>query len=190
MKHPSLQKVCNLLLLLWLSMAASCAKLELPGEDNGVGEPGGGDVASADTSSALTVAEFSAAPLDEMVWVQGYIVGYLSGTTLSSACYTAEGAGDTNLLLGTAADTQDVEESIPLQLPKDTGIRELLSLSAHPEYLGRRVYVYGACRKYFGVKGLKPVYDFVFPAADAEAGGAETSLYIDMATSPEVVEAD
>lgn len=120
MKHASLQIVCNLLLLLWLSMAASCTKLELPGEGNGGGEPGGGDVASADTSSALTVAEFSAAPLDEMVWVQGYIVGYLSGTTLSSACYTAEGAGDTNLLLGTAADTQDVEESIPLQLPKDT----------------------------------------------------------------------
>lgn len=90
--------------------------------------------------------------------VRGYIVGYVSGSRLSSAKFGLPETVNTNLLLADSPDEADPARCFPVFLQQKIGglpFREMINLRDHPEYLGRRVEVGGWIETYFGVNGIK-----------------------------------
>ncbi len=110
---------------------------------------------------AFSVAEIlTGTHTDEIVWAKGYIVGYASGTTLSSAVFGLPEAGaNTNFLLANTPDETSTKAVVPVQLPQGT-LRDLLNLYDHPELLGQQILIEAKVQKYFGVPGLKNMYAF------------------------------
>ena len=99
------------------------------------------------------------------LWVCGYVVGYVKGSSMSSVTLTA-GDKETNLVLADKKDVTDVSKMMPIQLSKSTKdcleVREQLNLSANPDNLHKRIKVHGNVEKYMGVWGMKDVDDFAF----------------------------
>lgn len=99
---------------------------------------------------------------DKMVWVTGYIVGYINTfdgdyakLREKSAVFSASGAPNSNLMLAMTPDETNWERCIPVQLAYGTSGRDL-SLANHPEYLGRQVTLQGTSgTKYLSVYGLR-----------------------------------
>ena len=91
--------------------------------------------------------------------VTGYIVGYVSGTSLgtngANCVFSASGEiVNTNLLLADDADETDYTKCLVVQLP-DNGVRGALNLQDCPNNLKKRVVLTATLVKYFGVAGLK-----------------------------------
>ena len=89
------------------------------------------------------------------IWIKGYIVGCNTGSTIESASFTAENAADSNILIADSPTEKDVLKCIHVQLPSGTDIRGALSLSSHPDNLGRAVLLRGDLESYFASTGLK-----------------------------------
>lgn len=90
-----------------------------------------------------------------LVWVEGYVVGYVNGATLESGCVFGstidEGTLNTNILLANAADVTDYTATLPIQLPKGV-VRENMQIA---DVYGKQVAVQGMIVKYFSVAGIK-----------------------------------
>lgn len=99
----------------------------------------------------------------EDCWVEGVIVGYVSGMTMDGAVFgaTGEEVSATNILIAASADVTDIEACIPVQLPSGN-VRSSLNLKDNPGNLGRTVTLHGNREKYFSVTGLKSVDAFAF----------------------------
>ena len=102
-------------------------------------------------------------------WVgPAVIVGYVSSTQLTAktACFTASGASQTNILVGTSADEDDYLNCIPVQLSTSSTamqtVRSACNLSDNPGVLGCRAKFYGKIQTYFSVIGLKSVSNYTF----------------------------
>lgn len=100
-------------------------------------------------------------------WVTGYIVGYVSSTTLSenTVRFTADGAPATNILIADTPDPSSCDECMPIQLKTGTtyiSARLALNLSDNPSNLGRKILAKGIVRKYFGTVGLQNTRQFSF----------------------------
>ena len=137
----------------------------------------GGEVdADGSKEHPYSVSDVMSGSLSGSVWVVGYIWGQpASGTSLKS-----EPDADTAIALGDAAEP-DGSAFMPAQL-KDADIRTYLGLATNPEYIGRRVKIFGKIDTYFGVTAIKPVTDFEFidtpddPIAVTGVSLSETSL--------------
>lgn len=90
-----------------------------------------------------------------LVWVEGYVVGYVNGATLESGCVFGstidEGTLNTNILLANAAGVTDYTATLPIQLPKGV-VRENMQIA---DVYGKQVAVQGMIVKYFSVAGIK-----------------------------------
>lgn len=120
--------------------------------------PGTGD----NNNDVLTVAQ-AIANNSGKAWVEGYIVGWIDGMTLSSgAKFDNEATAKTNLLVADSANETNVSNCIPVQLPSGDA-RNALNLQDNPSNYGKKVKLYGSLEKYFGAPGLKSVtkYEFV-----------------------------
>ena len=102
-------------------------------------------------------------------WVgPAVIVGYVSSAQLTAktACFTASGASQTNILVGTSADEDDYLNCVPVQLSTSStamqAVRSACNLSDNPGVLGQRAKFYGKIQTYFGVIGLKSVSNYTF----------------------------
>ena len=99
-------------------------------------------------------------------WVMGYIVGYADGSMKNSVFGIEAPEGkevlDTNILLAASADETDAANCIPVQLSKQFDMREVLSLKAVPENLGKKLWIQGEFITYFSVPGVKNVTDWSF----------------------------
>lgn len=95
----------------------------------------------------------------DYAWVEGYIVGYIPGVSLSEACFDCNGTITSNILLGDDITEIDISKCIPIQLVPASAARINLNLQDHPENFHRKVRVYGTLSKYFGVPGVKNVSD-------------------------------
>lgn len=102
------------------------------------------------------------------VWVQGYIVGWIKGSSYSGAQFSAEGAGNTNLLIADSPTEKDVMNCMPVQLPGNSTTREDLNLQTHPENLGRKVKLAGDITYYFKTTGLKNANAYKWADATGE----------------------
>lgn len=98
-------------------------------------------------------------------WVEGYIVGYVSGTSMKSAQLFKTGSKETNIII--ASDTINIEASDCVPIGLSTGssyidTRKALNLKDNPDILKRKVKILGSICKYMGVAGLKNARDFKF----------------------------
>lgn len=172
-------------LLVW-GLCGACQKVELPSEEDseqsgsGGEHPGGKPSDGEETPlppgyiEAFSVADvlktYGGVDLesDYEAGVVGYIVGSCTGTTMSSALFSTEGASASNLLIADAKGETDIERCLPVELKKGSEVREGLNLAAHPENMGKRVFVYGLVKSYFRVVGLKStaLYEWI-----ADEGG-------------------
>ena len=171
-------------LMLILFFAASCEPTSLSDEDEGeqevVDENATSDDAQQDLpADTLTVAEAQSATLDSAVVVKGYIVGYVPGTQLSSAYFSAPSAENTNILLADDVNETNPQNCLPVQLTKDSDARAFFNLIDHPERFHQYVVVKGTLAEYFKVRGVKSATSFAVltaPSASSEqSGGAKDS---------------
>lgn len=103
-------------------------------------------------------------------WVKGYIVGACNGQVFADAIIgTTEGiTGATNIVIAPAANTTEIAECVPVQLP--TGkVREALNLVDNPTNLGKEVLVYGNIYAYFNNPGVKNVTDYKLDPSAVDA---------------------
>lgn len=98
------------------------------------------------------------------VWLEGYIVGYVSGTSMSSAAFRT-GDKQSNIILAENPMVKQADKCVPIQLSVSPAaceeVRNALNLASNPRRLGTKVRVYGDIRKYMSVAGMKNVRKFV-----------------------------
>jgi len=93
-------------------------------------------------------------------WVKGYIVGYADLSVEpylvneTTAMFTAENAGNTNLLIAAEPEVTDYHDCLSIQLPKGL-VRDRLNLQDNAGNLGKGIYLFGDVQNYAGIKGLK-----------------------------------
>ena len=95
--------------------------------------------------------------------VTGYIVGTINGQVYEEGCvFSGRATTVTNLLIADKADETDVDNCMPVQLPK-TAIRDALNLVDNPQNYKKKVALTGSIEKYFGIAGLKSTsaYEFI-----------------------------
>ena len=158
-------------------------------------QPGGGDDQPGNsdpgevTGNGSADAPFSVAAVIKGstgtdVWVEGYIVGSVSGASLSGASFSATSTQASNLLIAASADENNIDNCIPVQLVAGTAPRTALNLVDNPGVYKMRVVLKGNIEKYFGVNGLKSVSEYVLdgevpstpPSADANIFKAVTTI--------------
>lgn len=121
------------------------------------------------------------------VWIQGYIVGYASASTVASATFSA-GDKATNILLADNPFETDYNRCVPVQLSTSTkankDVRNALNLSSHADVLGKKVQIYGNLAKYMSAIGLKNTtkYSFLEDDFDYEAYHEEQNQHQDTPT--------
>lgn len=107
--------------------------------------------------NALEIGDLSAYNGAKDVWVAGYIVG----GDLSSSKIKLEPpfTKDTHVAIAASASAATREECAAVELPKGA-MRDELNLVAHPENLGKKLYVKGNIQDYYGYPGIKSVKDY------------------------------
>ncbi|MCM1370059.1 MAG: DUF6359 domain-containing protein [Candidatus Amulumruptor caecigallinarius] len=134
-----------------------------------VPEPEGGVVGTGAWDNPMTAWQASIGSVNYTIptpWVKGYIVGYIvagdGGVVLSesTAAFTAENAGNTNLLIATDKDETDWTMCATVQLPAGA-VRDALNLQTNPDMLGKEVCVRGTVgEKYCGAYGVRDLIDY------------------------------
>lgn len=99
------------------------------------------------------------------VWVEGYIVGYFSSSTINSFSTDLSGeVSQSNLALAANQDETNIEYIMPVQLGS-TGIRDALNLQDNPDNFNKKVKIRGDLGSYFSAPGLRDIkgYEFITP---------------------------
>lgn len=122
-----------------------------------IGDDDPGQGSQADKALSVPQARSMAGAKD--VWVTGFIVG---GDLTQSAMSTVPPfRSESNLAIASRSSVSDKESCIAVQLP-DGDVRDALNLVAHPELLGRQVWLRGdIVEAYFGITGLKSTDEFI-----------------------------
>lgn len=105
------------------------------------------------------------------VWVEGYVVGYIMGSTLSSGARfqgtmenddtdSMTGYNNTNILLGSTAAANSLTDAIPVKL-KAGDMRTQLGLRANPSAYLMHVKLKGNLNKGFGVEVLEQASAYI-----------------------------
>lgn len=110
------------------------------------------------------VAYIQASSSDESgVWIEGYVVGWISGMVWSSGATFNNTPSDdftnTNFILGPEATTNTTSASVPCAIPAGS-LRDELGLGANPDMYKKHVLVKGDITKYFGVRGVKNITEY------------------------------
>jgi hypothetical protein len=98
-------------------------------------------------------------------WVEGYIVGYISGTSMKSAQLFETGDKESNIII--ASDTIGItaDDCVPIGLSTGKSYlptRQALNLKDNHGVMLRKVKILGSLCKYMGVAGLKNAKDYKF----------------------------
>ena len=157
-------------------------KTPLPDPDNK------DEVRDGSREAPYTVAHTQAIGYDyfelEDVWVEGYIVGWISGSHYQNgARFTSKAAGQTNLLLADSIHEIDPAHCIPVQLPANTRLREELNLADNPQHHRRHIKLKGDITSYFSTTGIKnpTIYEWMGTSAieDEKTALSVTEIYED-----------
>ena len=155
-------------------LLASCEKLDtsLPAEKEGGEEAVGAEFYTVEDVISGEVADYFDENGEEAlpgVWIQGYIVGYASASTVSSAKFQA-GDKATNILLADSPFETDYKRCVPVQLSTSTNankeVRNALNLKSHAENLRKKVRIYGNLETYMAVIGMKNSTKYQFLVDD------------------------
>lgn len=116
-------------------------------------------------TSPYSIAEAQALKSAESVWIEGYIVGTISGSMKSGCNYTAEGTIASNILLADTFPTgneNDHLRCLPVELPSNSTERDELNLYDNPDNYHRKVRLQGDITLYYKVVGMKKIADYIF----------------------------
>lgn len=133
------------------------------GEISGGGDtPGTTDPTLGTEANPYTALDLLAMPVGTKksdVWVEGYIVGFMSENTatMNQPVFSAAGATDATIILGTTAATASLDAAVPAKLKRSTDARADLGLKANPTALGKHVKVFGNIASGFSVAGAERV---------------------------------
>lgn len=149
---------------------ASCGKIELPTSQHAtpadtIATPSQPDMPT--TTDTLTVEQAIAIKAtDSLIWVKGYIVGYVQGTSLFGTHFGLppdSNRANTNLLLADRANEIATELCMPIALESKSEYRSMLNLFTHPDLMHRQVCIEGITKHYFGVIGFKSILTLIWP---------------------------
>ena len=178
----------------------SCERLDIPLPDEETEEdvtPSlpeqdvNNDVRDGSRESPYTVAHAQAIGDEyfevEDAWIEGYIVGWISGSHYpNGARFSAQSAGNTNLLLADSIYENDPAHCLPVQLPSNSQIRQQLNLKDNPQNLRRHIKLKGDITGYFNTTGVKntSVYEWLGSSAmeDEKIALSVTELYEDFSS--------
>ena len=171
-------KTLSHILFLLLLLFTACGKVELEeasGKSDGKENTDKGDTDDTQSDSTVyTVSTLAAAPDTTEVTLKAYIVGYMPGSSVMGAIFSADGAVQTNLVLADSPNEQDASNCATAQLLKDSDARDALNLQDNPDMLHARVKLSGLKMKYCYAAGLKPVYDYEILTGDDDGDDGNT----------------
>ena len=108
----------------------------------------------------------------ENCWVEGYVVGYINGTTWKKAVIGNTDAVPSNIVLASKPDEADMARCFPVQLSQASvdqrNMREALNLKDNPDMLGKLVCLAGVLSYYMHTLGLTQVYDGYYDDGNPE----------------------
>lgn len=147
--------------MLCLFLVCACEKLDTnPG--NSFEEP---------NRPALTVSDILNGDFesDSEIWLIGYIVGYVNGSSMSSSKFTA-GNKASNIILADSPLETSFKNCVPVQLSNTSTekekVRNALNLSSKPENLKHKVKILGTITNYMSTNGLTKTRRYEFLADD------------------------
>ncbi|MCF0219257.1 MAG: hypothetical protein HUK14_05700 [Muribaculaceae bacterium] len=88
-------------------------------------------------------------------WVEGYIVGYVAGNTMSAAVFGIPADRASNIIIADSPAETDPSKCVPVELKTKTDIRAALNLMDNPGVLGSKVMIQGSLQAYMGTHGIK-----------------------------------
>lgn len=143
-----------LLSLLYLCTLASCERIEVEPQPT-TPTPNLPTIDSPNDSEIHSVAEAHQwLGSTQSIYVVGYIVGCIEGTSLGKARFTPPFTNESNLLLADSPTEHSPERCLPIGLPANTNARAELNLKDNPTLHRQRLIVMGAIRPYFRIAGI------------------------------------
>ena len=164
-----LQTFLLLTLLAWGVLA--CSKLEVEEVDSPNTErpEGGEDNGNSNATDTLTVMQALQAQPDQSVLVKGYIVGFVDGTAISKAKFSAPTEkANTNLIIADSKAETNYTRCFPIQLKSGTDEHFVFNLYLNPQLIGQAVVAKGVITTYFKVNGFKHPNFWIDELEDAE----------------------
>ena len=122
-------------------------------------------------TSPYSIAEAQTLGRGKGVWIEGYIVGCVSGSMKSGCNYTEEATTQSNILLADTfptGDKNDYLRCLPVELPSNSAERDDLNLYDNPDLYHRRLRIQGDITRYYKVVGIKEVADYFFIDEDED----------------------
>ena len=122
-------------------------------------------------NSPYSIAEAQTLGHGKGVWIEGYIVGSVTGSMKSGCNFTVQATTLSNILL---ADTfplggeNDYLKCLPIELPNNSAEREDLNLYDNPDNYHRKVRIEGDITLYYKVVGIKEISDYSFGGDEDE----------------------
>ena len=116
-------------------------------------------------SSPYSIAEAQALGHGKGVWVEGYIVGSVSGSMKSGCVYTLPTVSASNILLADTFPTGSANDHLhcmPIELPNGSIERDELNLYDNPDNYHCKVRIEGDITLYYKVVGIKNIMDYTF----------------------------
>ncbi|MDE5971767.1 MAG: hypothetical protein K2G94_03375, partial [Muribaculaceae bacterium] len=95
------------------------------------------------------------------VWTEGYIIGFVNGSSYAGATLGADSALASNVIIAASADETDFAKCVPVQLPAGD-VRAAINLQDNPGNLGRKLKLQGTAAAYCGTPGLRAVSAYSF----------------------------
>ncbi len=161
---------------LFLLLLFSCNHIDLVDdeEENTDTNTENTNPSSDEEGDVLSVADIIGGTGQEnIVFVDGYIVGYIKGNSLSGAVFGLPSEEiNTNFLLSDSPDETDIENIIPVELPRGE-MRDELNLLDNPELLGCKIRIEAYATTYFRVNGLKRLYSYELLSDEESEEGSD-----------------
>ncbi|MDE6118247.1 MAG: hypothetical protein K2F82_00085 [Muribaculaceae bacterium] len=127
------------------------------GDDEPVTPPAGGTEDQPYTVGQLIALGNNGAT----VWTEGYIIGFVNGSSYAGATLGADSALATNVIIAASADETDFAKCVPVQLSAGD-VRAAINLQDNPGNLGRKLKLQGTASAYCGAPGLRAVSAYSF----------------------------
>ena len=108
-----------------------------------------------------SIAEAKEKEEQKGVWINGYIVGSFTGTSVKSFTSDPASAKRTVLALADYQNESSTSEIFPVELPAGK-LRDEINILDNPFNLGRKITIKGNIEKYYSAPGLKNPKEFTF----------------------------
>lgn len=158
-------------------LVSSCHPYNEAEEDYPASEPGN-DTTNISFVSIKEAQNLYLQSQDTIIYLKGFIVGCIEGSTLSKSNFCSPFQQESNLLVADSKKEKNYQNCIPIHLNNNTSFRDQLNLVLHPENKGKRIAIKGKLEKYFSTCGIKTIKDYFF-LADEYTGEPDTiGIYI------------